>query len=207
MKPLPRLLLTSLLFAAAGSAMAASSVDLTVTGLITPSACEPTLSGGGSVDYGKIAAKDLTVDDMTQLEIRNVAFNITCEAATLVALQGNDNRAGSDYMNNGRLYGLGFVNGTERLGDLSLSLKNLVADGATPRSIRSNNNGTTWTTSIYMAPPWMMSVADGTTVAPIPVTVLTGDLELNTWIAPTNELTLGSELPIDGSVTLQVIYL
>ena len=38
-------LFAALLFTGAGQAYAASSVDLTVRGLITPSACEPALSG------------------------------------------------------------------------------------------------------------------------------------------------------------------
>ncbi|WP_256590845.1 MULTISPECIES: DUF1120 domain-containing protein [unclassified Pseudomonas] len=40
-------------------AMAASSVDLTVTGTITPAACMPSISNGGAIDLGKISAKDL----------------------------------------------------------------------------------------------------------------------------------------------------
>lgn len=58
-------LITALMLTSAGTAMAASSVDLSVRGLITPSACEPTLSSGGVYDIGKISAKDLNVDDLT----------------------------------------------------------------------------------------------------------------------------------------------
>ncbi|NVZ22927.1 DUF1120 domain-containing protein [Pseudomonas costantinii] len=209
MKPLPRLLLTSLLFAAAGSAMAASSVDLTVTGLITPSACTPTLASGGTVDFGKISAKDLNADPAqpTLLEKRTQAITITCDAATLVALQGQDNRAGTDWGGTGNQYGLGMVNGTEKLGDFGLSWSSLTADGVAVRSIASYNNGSTWQTSTTLRPGALASVADNTTVAPMPLTVLSGDIELETYIAPTNELTLGSELTMDGSVTLQVVYL
>ncbi|MFE4459165.1 DUF1120 domain-containing protein [Nocardia tengchongensis] len=51
----------------------ASSVDLTVTGIITPSACTPTLTNGGIVDYGKTSA-------------RYSQLTVTCDAATLMAL-------------------------------------------------------------------------------------------------------------------------
>ena len=52
-------LLTPLLIACAPMAFAASSADLSVTGLITPSACTPSLSDGGIVDHGKLTVKDL----------------------------------------------------------------------------------------------------------------------------------------------------
>ncbi|AZP69493.1 DUF1120 domain-containing protein [Pseudomonas poae] len=209
MFPLSRLVLASLMLTATHAAMAASSVDLTVTGLITPSACTPSMSGGTTVDFGKISAKDLNADPLqpTQLETRSKPIVITCEAATLVAFQGTDNRAGSDYGGNGRQYGLGFVNGTEKLGDYILSLKNITADGVAGRAINSANNGSTWQLSTAMRPNYLISVADSTAVAPIPVTVLTGDLELDTYISPTSELTMGSELTMDGSATLTVRYL
>ena len=209
MFPLSRLVLASLMLTATHAAMAASSVDLTVTGLITPSACTPSMSGGTTVDFGKISAKDLNADPLqpTQLETRSKPIVITCEAATLVAFQGTDNRAGSDYGGNGRQYGLGFVNGTEKLGDYFLNLKNITADGVAGRAINSANNGSTWQLSTAMRPNYLISVADSTAVAPIPVTVLTGDLELDTYISPTSELTMGSELTMDGSATLTVRYL
>lgn len=209
MFPLSRLVLAALMLTATHAAMAASSVDLTVTGLITPSACTPSMSGGTTVDFGKISAKDLNADPLqpTQLETRTKPIVITCEAATLIAFQGTDNRAGSDYGGKGRQYGLGFVNGTEKLGDYFLNLKNITADGVAGRAINSANNGSTWQLSTAMRPNDLISVADSTAVAPIPVTVLTGDLELDTYISPTSELTMGSELTMDGSATLTVRYL
>ncbi|KAF1028745.1 MAG: Protein GltF [Pseudomonas sp.] len=207
MKLRPHLLISALILGAAGHATAASSLDLAVTGSITPSACEPTLSNGGVFDYGKIAAKDLSPDQLTDLGKRTVAISITCDAAVLMALQGKDNRAGSDYEGNGRYYGLGLVNGTEKLGDFNFTWSNLIADGAAVRSISSQNNGSTWQAASVFRPNYFVSVADNTAVAPIPVTTLNGDLELQSWIAPTKDLTLGNELPIDGSATLTVQYL
>ncbi|PNA52870.1 hypothetical protein C1Y14_34105, partial [Pseudomonas sp. MPR-R5B] len=58
-KPLAALA-TLVMLATSGAAVAASSVDLTVTGLITPTACTPSLSANGVVDHGKISAKDLS---------------------------------------------------------------------------------------------------------------------------------------------------
>jgi type 1 fimbria pilin len=62
-----RSLLIGVLLASAGNAIAASSVDLTVKGSITPSACTPLLSSGGVADFGKISVKDLRPDNPTYL--------------------------------------------------------------------------------------------------------------------------------------------
>lgn len=102
--------------------LAASSVDLTVKGLITPSACTPTLSNGGAVDYGKISAKDLKVDQQTFLDSQTVQFTVTCDAATLMAMEAKDNREGSDANNDEMEFGLGLINGTEKLGGMELRL-------------------------------------------------------------------------------------
>ena len=56
MKTCMPLLGGALLLALSNAVCAASSVDLTVKGLITPSACAPSLSSGGLVDHGKVAA-------------------------------------------------------------------------------------------------------------------------------------------------------
>ena len=47
-----RNLLIAALLASAGHAVAGSSVDMAVKGIVTPSACTPELSNGGVVDLG-----------------------------------------------------------------------------------------------------------------------------------------------------------
>lgn len=118
---IPRNLTFALLLAGAGNAVAASSIDLAVKGTITPSACTPTLANGGVVDYGKISAKDLKVDSHTRLPSQKLQMTVDCEAATLFALAAKDNREGTesslDYYN----FGLGLINGSEKLGYLELA--------------------------------------------------------------------------------------
>lgn len=82
MKTSVSLLSSALLLAITSSAFAASSVDLTVKGLITPSACTPSLPG--DVDLGKIAAKDLYQDSYTPLEKKTLQLSVNCDAATLL---------------------------------------------------------------------------------------------------------------------------
>ncbi|MGY2362925.1 DUF1120 domain-containing protein [Pseudomonas azotoformans] len=208
MKSLNTLFATLLLTGAgAGTAIAASSVDLTVRGLITPSSCEPSLPSGGNVDIGKISAKDLKADQATVLPTHSVPFTVTCDAATLMALEAKDNREGSDYNNDLTQFGLGLINGNEKLGSMELRFANPLADGVASRTIASEDGGLTWYNERYLMRENIVSVADGSTDAPAPVQLFNAELEIIPRIAPTNSLTLTEEVPIDGSVTLTVKYL
>lgn len=200
-------LIGTLMLTAAANTFAASSVDLTVRGLITPSACEPTLSEGGQYDIGKISAKDLNVDQPTNLGEHLMQIVVTCDAATLMAIEPQDNRAGSSSDNDPSRFGLGLVNGTEKLGFVEMWLSSLLADGVVGRPIGSTDGGLTWTQQPLLTRDSITSVADSTTLAPLPVQVLTSDLTLSASIAPASSLTLNNEVAIDGSVTLTVKYL
>ncbi|ONH55209.1 Protein of unknown function [Pseudomonas cedrina] len=200
-------LLVMALLSGAGSAMAASSVDLTVKGLITPSACEPTLSSGGAYDIGKISAKDLNADKSTALPEHTLQLTVTCDAATLMAIEPQDNRAGSSFESDPATFGLGLINSSEKLGSFAMNLSSMLADGQEVGPIVSKDAGLTWSRSMYLTNAGITSVANTTTIAPIPVQSLTSNLTLSPIIAPTTGLTLTNEVAIDGSVTLTVKYL
>lgn len=201
-------LFAALLLASAGNVLAASSVDLTVKGLITPSACEPTLSNGGVADIGKISAKDLNANKQTVLPIQSLQLTVTCDAATLMAMEPKDNREGSDYNNDSIQFGLGMINnGTEKLGAMEVMILNPVADGVAARTIGSSNSGSTWYVERHFIDGSLLSVANTSVIAPIPVQLFTGNLRITPIIAPASGLTLNNEVAIDGSLTLTVKYL
>lgn len=197
----------ALLVASSATAFAASSVDLTVKGLITPSACTPALSNGGTVDYGKISAKDLNIDQVTFLAQQSLQLTVTCDAATLMALDADDNRAGSNHGNDTMEFGLGLINDTEKLGAMTLRLMSPIADGVEVKAIGSEDGGVTWFSERYLMPENLISVANTSADAPIPVQVLTSEIHVDPKIAPASGLTLTNEAAIDGSVTITVRYL
>ncbi len=200
-------LFATLLLSGAGTAFAASSVDLTVRGLITPSACEPTLSGGGNVEIGKISAKDLKADENTFLAEQVLQLTVTCDAATLMAIEPKDNRPGSASEIDDTAFGLGLVNGSEKLGFFNMVVESAIADGTDVGPIASRDGGLTWTRLMFLINNGITSVANTTTVAPLPVQSLVADLVIAPGIAPASSLTLTEEVPIDGSATLTVKYL
>lgn len=200
-------LIATLMLAGAGHAVAASSIDLTVRGLITPSACTPSLGNGGNIELGKISSKDLKPNDFTWLGDFVTQIAVTCDAPTLMAIEPKDNRAGSEAMGESGYFGLGLINGSEKLGSMSAFLEKSFADGVASRAIDSLDGGTNWERHSILGPDRITSVADNSTYAPIPVQAFEAQMTVTPMIAPTSGLTLTEEVPIDGSVTLTVRYL
>ncbi|MCU1760549.1 DUF1120 domain-containing protein [Pseudomonas sp. 14P_8.1_Bac3] len=204
------LLTAALLLTGASSAFAASSTDLSVTGTITPSACSPELTNGGMVDYGKISAKDLDQAAHTQLGEQTLQLTVTCDASTPFAISMTDNRPGTSSdpnAGNGHTFGLGLINGGEKLGWYSLFFRNPVADIAV-RAMFSEDKGNLWhdlsAGESVQTTDW---VAFGNNRTPESLQAVTVDLALQTAIAPASGLTLTDEVAMDGSATLQIEYL
>jgi len=208
MPPCSRLFALSLLLTAGSQVYAASSVDLTVKGIITPTACTPNLSGMGVVDYGKISVSDLHPDLITELPATSLQMTVTCEAPTLFALKGIDNSTGSIDPYN--YYGLGMI-GDKNIGSYHLMLTNPIADGSPATHIASadgeswkNNEDNVWPVVFLAA---FSDQPGGPLWAPSPIQALSTDLVISPLISPTRRLNVLDELPFNGSATLEVKYL
>ena len=195
-----------------GHAWAASSVDLSVKGIVTPAACTPTLSSGGVVDHGKISAQDLKINVPTALPVGTVQLRVECAAATLIAVKSRDNRAGSSGENpiGKPNFGLGLVNG-KKIGWFLLTQTNGQADGAS-RPLIESNDGLTWSDATHPGLVWQVgnlrafAGAGGDTV-PQPLQTMTVDVQVETFLLKKQDLPFREEFPIDGSATLDVVYL
>jgi type 1 fimbria pilin len=199
------------LISVAPFAVAASSTDLTVTGVITPQACTPSLSNGGIIDNGKISAKDLNLDTNTRVGVHPMQLSVTCSAPMAVALYGIDNQASSTLADN--YFGLGFTDKGEKIGIFRADIKSAMADGSTLTPIRAYDiSGTRpdWVRIEVLGKDQYTSAgtsAPGGRYIPSPVENLTMDLEVVTYIAPANSLTLTDEIKMDGSATFELTYL
>ena len=193
----------ALLLATSHASFAASTVDLTVKGLIVPSACVPALDGGGTIDIGKISAKDLNQDTSTQVASNTLQMTVTCEGKTLIALNAIDNRAGSAIDTDG--YGLGLINSNQKLGKYTLGLLNPQADSVAAQTIASTDGGLTWGQGSDWTPGLYMSVAAPSDLSvPIPVQIWNVELVVNTIIAAASTLDLTNEVQIDGLSSREV---
>lgn len=204
MKPL---LISLAVFTWVNTAQAASGIDLNVTGLVTPSACEPSLSNGGLYDLGKIAASELKLDTPTALPPHSLQLAINCEASTLLALEPRDNRLGSSYAGDQSFkFGLGLINGVTRLGSMTLSVNSVVADGVQMHPIGSSGPAS-WAPVRLLSPHFLTAFTPTQVLVPAPIKLLTASLSIEPSIAPANTLPLAEEIPIDGSMTLTMKYL
>ncbi|WP_080411443.1 DUF1120 domain-containing protein [Burkholderia ubonensis] len=148
------------------SALAADTADLTVKGSIVPSACVPSFSGGGVVDFGTIKTVDLKQNDFSNIGRRSVKLTVSCSSKKSVAYSLTDNqkasslggqvasaldvasRVGGDA--SAYIYGLGSteIDGKAvSLGSYALLVTSASADGAkglTFSDSRSVDGGTWW---------------------------------------------------------------
>jgi type 1 fimbria pilin len=200
----------------------AASVEVKVIGTIIPNACTPTLAGGGTIDYGTHSSTDLSTNDFTLLPEKNVAFTIVCNAPTKVALKAIDNRAGTRVpgavkkirpaLNEIGAFGLGNASG-KNIGvyAMTLAVNDFTADGAQVESTFSKDSGTTWLNSssggIANDGSVLMSWSATTAGAPIAFKTLSGTLNVQAALNKGSELDLSSDVSLDGSATLELVYL
>lgn len=211
-----RPLLCGVLLTCTHSALAASTVDLAVTGLVIPAACTPLLSSGGLIDYGKISRQDLNVEQGTRLPLKTLQVSITCNAPSRYALRMQDNRDGSATVNSEIYYGLGFDTAGNRLGLYSLSVDPLQTQADSIGQIygtESTTGGLAWRTAnlnpIDIGANSYLGFTDieGSVTGPSAIGTLTSTVTIHTVINAAKNLDLSVETPLDGSATMEVIYL
>jgi hypothetical protein len=207
---------TMLLISAAPAVFAASAVDLSIKGLITPAACTPNLSNNGLVDYGKISRQDLSVDKRTKLRDQTLNFSLQCNSPARFALLMRDNRDGSAIVNSEIYYGLNHDNSGNKIGLYSLNFdpaSTVVDEWPQVYRTDSTTGGVAWSSSSSRSIPigarsylGFTDVA-GSSAGPIGIQSLTSLVTVETVIAPTSELDLSADVRLDGSATLDVVYL
>ncbi|MGY2289388.1 DUF1120 domain-containing protein [Pseudomonas sp. SDO528_S397] len=195
----------ALLMASSTHGLAASSVDLSVKGTITPSACTPVLSQGGVVDHGKISISDLK-SSRNLLRPVTVQLAVNCDGATLMAFKSTDNREGTaDHL--GLVFGLGMSGDGQKLGYYELKTANTLADGEAVPVVESPD-GVSWQGIVgdqIWQPGWMRSVSRNADSTPVAVQSLTTDVIVQTTLSRPK---IGTEdIPLDGSATLDIVYL
>ena len=211
-----RILSSLLSLACAPSVLAASTVDLSVHGLIVPAACMPQLSSGGLIDYGKVAQQDLNLETSTRLPLKTLHVGIACNGPVRYALRMRDNRDGSAMVNSEIYYGLGFDSSGNRLGVYSMTFDPRQTQASNTAQIygtESTTGGLAWRTSnlnpIDIGSRSYLGFTDveGSVSGPTAIGTLGGNVTVQTVINARQNLDLSVETPLDGSATLEVVYL
>ncbi|MEW5558770.1 DUF1120 domain-containing protein [Enterobacter asburiae] len=221
MKYSVKLIAAMVLALAAGNAMAVNDkADVKVTGKIVPPACVPAVAGGAVFDYGVIKAATLKKDDYTKLAAKNLSFTVTCDSSMKVGFKTLDGRAGTGIVNSDGavMLGLGTFEG-KTVGGYDLVMYtggNISVDGdSNIAGVKSYDDGQTWEQSgiwnkLYFDPRdnfiSSVGVHDGSGV-PIAFKSLAGKLSIYPVINKGSELELTRVIPLDGQVTIQLVYL
>ncbi len=192
----------------------AAAAGLSVAGRIQPSgACSLALGNGGVADLGTLTSRDLKQDGVTQF-FRAISLSIDCQTPTRVAIKGLDNREGTVLGGEkGTIgFGLGAAGGrntgryyllpSNRWGD-GQQLDHLVKQTWSGSGWQVGDVGSTWYTSANDISSW----AEPGQTNPQAFKKITSDLKFIIQIAPASELDLSQEIAIDGSATMELVYL
>ncbi|MDE1166002.1 MAG: DUF1120 domain-containing protein [Pseudomonas sp.] len=213
---LQRYAVALMLVTAAPASFAASSVDLSVSGSIVPASCTPWLTTP-ELDFGKISAKDLNLDKPTRIGgDKSQILGIQCQSAVRFALRGVDNRADTVGNNTyGSPYGLGVTHKNEKIGAHYFVVvpSNSLVDNAPAYATVGNAAGTQWSVSgtgdraIRTNGELLGFNLSSVSTGPIPITEALFTLKSHIMVAPANTLTLDQDVALDGSATIELVYL
>lgn len=193
------------------------SRELTLQARFAPASCEPTLSNGGVVDYGRMWARNLNADKETVLPSKNLLLNISCDGPARFALRMLDNRDGSATGGtNETAYGLALDNSQNKIGRFYVYFDptETIADSlAQVYRTDSTTAGNAWSSaSMFQIPIGSRSYLGFTDTpasiqGPVAIQHLSTTLSVRTFLAPMDSLDLSTEVVLDGSGTLEIIYL
>lgn len=202
------------------AALGASTVDLTVSGAIIPASCALALSQG-AIDFGRVSAYDLNRDNGTRItpDDLSATLSVNCAGPTLYALRGVDNRLGTHHPDSTWYtspYGLGRTPAGEQTGSHYLDIIPLLSSiDSKPAFVTVGGvGGTVWAaagrgdTAIHNTGELLgFTDTTGVTTGPIPIKDALYRLQHYGVIAPARMLTLVEEVEMDGSVTIELVYL
>ncbi|MBZ3802255.1 DUF1120 domain-containing protein [Leclercia adecarboxylata] len=205
------------------SAFAGETAELKVKGLLTNSACSVEMDKGGVINYGTIHLGTLSADKNNVLGQNQLPVSITCTAATKVGFTITDNHTDS----NARLpvdvhntpdvtdvyytYGVGKTTGGVKIGNYSMWMTDVTADGNTVDPIVQNQD---WTDGHWVKGSVPRSDTFATTSfaatgtkEPIAITNATFNFVTNLVIQGTNTLAITDDTPFEGQATMTLVYL
>lgn len=229
-------MLASVLAVAASSAMAASSIDIQVTGKIVPASCTPAfISGGGIADFGTIKVASLNDTTATPLaDTKIIPISITCESPTRIGVTFNDAHADSAPTVNLSSYGdadfatdvastagLGMYNG-KKIGAYSMGIQkdagtvtNDTGDNLYPIFSRDASAASGW--GVKAGIHYLQIATDKSETysfsdsesgdAPVAQKQVNFNVGIMAQINPTNDLNITDEATLDGLTNVELVYL
>ncbi len=181
------------------------------------------MSQGNVFDYGTIHLGGLDADKNNVLGQKQLPVSINCTAATKVGFTITDNHGDS----NARLpvdvntttnvtdayytYGVGKTTGGVNIGNYSMWMTDVVADGNTVDPIVQNNDWTDghWVKGSVPRSDTVTTTSFATTGTkePLAITAATFNFVTNLVIQKTKTLAITDDTPFEGQSTMTLVYL
>ena len=217
-------LTVGLLLTAMGTAHAAETANFSVSGTISPPACEIALGNGGEAAYGAqtYSAVSAMANSATTylLGTRPVSITVSCPVPRVVELAMVDNKPGQvlaqDAFDSMR-YGLADGTGTVPIGHYQVQLEDVTVDGVTPPVTLAAPTGTTaWSgatagglsAAVYAAPGYAVGFAKTVgALVPEALTTIGGNLNFVTTVSKPYVDSATNSIELKGSGTINLQYL
>jgi type 1 fimbria pilin len=195
----------------------AASTDLTITGEISHGICSISIDNNGAYDYGDIDNSKLIAGSTSPLEQKSHTMSIACPAPTLIAFGFIDNREGTSMSSSDTAFGLGLDTSDNNIGDMTIRLNDgSSTDDTGPLTSRlgyTYDGGSNWTYAtggtytIYKHTSRIYSpfIQGGT--EPHPIITYSNQVRITPTLNKRENLNTSTEFNLDGSVTIELIYI
>lgn len=228
------LVATTVAMALSAAAHAADSTALLkVQGVLTNDACTPTLSGGGTVDFGTTYVDTLSSTETNQLGKKDITLTIACSAPTTGVAWGIEDNVGSPaavgitnpgFTAGGNVYdtqtsvqfGVGSTTGGVKIGAYAVTIDkvNSTADSVAQTVITAYPANFMGWTPFFSGVSRDYAEHDGTvyslgTTAAVPVAFTNAVFPLRVALAvdKTSTLAITDDTPIAGQATITLYYM
>ena len=215
---------------------AASNVELKVIGRIDPGTCTPTLSGGGTIDYGTMSPDSLAATGLTLLPEKQLDFAIACTAPSKVAVKVVNGRPNTVAGATEGASGFATVTGTTIFGVANMGVAGLgESDGVkvggygiriAPGTVIADTNSVDNIVAPNITSPVWAGIGTGATgsllstatvrgvswaatgtTTPVAFTNLSGKLGVQAYLNERSAFDLTNTVQLDGLSTLELVYL
>lgn len=227
---LKKTLVCAVLTVMSHAALAATNVELKVSGNIAPVACDVNLGNGGTIDYGNISPDLLSDTAVTKLVEKQLPLEISCEAPIRFGIKTTTRRPNTGYGgvaypngNNGYFegsmmgqvyfHGLGLSDNSKKIGGYAMitDTKNTTADGKKVAGLRKHPDESAWKANndgeLIWSNTLLHSWAEEKKSEPLPIKSLNTTLRVQAYIALKNEFDFSKPIKLNGMSSIELVYL
>lgn len=195
----------------------AENVTLTISGVIQPRPCTMDIANGGAFAFGNVSTDRLAPPGATTGGAKGSPYTVNCPGGARIALKIADNREGTESVQGGtpttNHFGVGTDSSRNKIGYNIYELAgHPLVNGDTGIHLSTRDGGRSWapiSTPVVLdhLPEASVSFAASGDNLPATVEIVTGNINVGLTVGDQSGLDLSQEVDVDGSATLELVYL